>query len=209
MSGVTLKIPDRKLTLAIKRFIDLTASLSLLVISLPLWPVIALGIKIDSKGPVFYTQKRVGRNDRLFSLIKFRSMIKRAEENGPVWAEENDKRVTQVGRILRALHMDELPQLLNVIKGDMSLVGPRPERPEFVKELEKQIPNYSLRHRAKPGITGWAQVNFPYASSFEDSKKKLEYDLYYVSRMSLFFDSKILLRTIPRIFSGAGKSDKP
>ena len=207
MSGVTLKIPDRKLTLAIKRFIDLTASLSLLVISLPLWPVIALGIKIDSKGPVFYTQKRVGRNDHVFSLIKFRSMIKRAEENGPVWAEENDKRVTPLGRILRALHMDELPQLLNVIKGDMSLVGPRPERPEFVKELEKQIPNYSLRHRAKPGITGWAQVNFPYASSFEDSKKKLEYDLFYVLKMNLFFDSKIIIRTIPRVFSGTKKPD--
>ena len=208
MSSVTLKIPDRKLTLAIKRFIDLTASLSLLVISLPLWPVIALGIKIDSKGPVFYTQKRVGRNDHVFSLIKFRSMIKRAEENGPVWAEENDKRVTSLGKILRALHVDELPQLLHVIKGEMSLVGPRPERPEFVEVLSKEIYSFRERHKVKPGITGWAQVNHPYAASLEDSRKKLDYDLFYIKNRSLLFDLKILLLTVKRLVDGRNSRKK-
>jgi sugar transferase (PEP-CTERM system associated) len=190
------------LVLKAKRLLDIIVSSIILLISLPLWPLIALFIKINSRGPVFYTQKRVGKNESLFSLRKFRSMIDKAEENEAVWARENDKRITLVGKILRKMHLDELPQFWNVIKGDMSLVGPRPERPEFVKELKKKIPYYSLRHFMKPGITGWAQVNYPYASSLKDSQEKMEYDLYYVYHMNLLFDTNILLKTAQKILLG-------
>jgi len=180
---------------AIKRFMDILVSALGLIISTPLWPLIALVAKLDSRGPVFYIQRRVGRGGREFSLIKFRSMIDKAEEKGPLWAKDNDKRITRVGRVLRRLHLDEWPQLLNVIRGKMSLVGPRPERPEFVEKLEEAIPGFGRRHEVKPGITGWAQVKFPYASTFEESEKKLEYDLYYISRQGLMFDLKILCLT--------------
>jgi len=190
------------LVLKAKRLLDIIFSSIILLISLPLWPFIALFIKINSRGPVFYTQKRVGKNESLFSLRKFRSMIDKAEEDEAVWADENDKRITLVGKILRKLHLDELPQFWNVIKGDMSLVGPRPERPEFVEELKKKIPYYSLRHFMKPGITGWAQVNYPYASSLEDSEEKMEYDLYYVYHMNLLFDASILLKTAQKVLLG-------
>ena len=185
-----------------KRLIDIIVSSLILLISLPFWPFIAFLIKINSKGPVFYTQKRVGENESIFSLYKFRSMIDKAEKNEPLWADENDKRITFIGNILRTLHLDELPQLWNVIKRDMSLVGPRPERPEFVEKLEKKIHYYSFRHFTKPGLTGWAQVNYPYASSLQDSQEKLEYDLYYISHMNLLLDAKILLRTAKNIVFG-------
>ena len=190
------------LVIKIKRLIDIIVSSIILLISLPLWPLFALFIKINSRGPSFYVQKRVGKNESLFSLYKFRSMIDKAEEDEAVWADENDKRITLVGKILRKLHLDELPQFWNVIKGEMSLVGPRPERPEFVEELKKKIPYYSLRHFMKPGITGWAQVNYPYASSLKDSQEKMEYDLYYVYHMNLLFDVRILLRTAQKILLG-------
>ena len=183
----------------VKRLIDITISSLILLVSLPLWPIIALFIKINSKGPVFYSQERIGKNESVFSLYKFRSMIDKAEKDGAAWADENDKRIIFVGKILRKLHLDELPQLLNVIKGDMSLLGPRPERPEFVEDFRNRIPYYSLRHFIKPGLTGWAQVNYPYASSLEDSGEKLEYDLYYISHMNLLLDLKILLKTAKTI----------
>ena len=180
----------------IERVIDIFTSSLILFVSFPLWLAIAFLIKINSKGPVFYTQQRVGINESIFYLYKFRSMVDKAEKNGAVWAEEEDKRVTFVGKFLRKLHLDELPQLLNVIKGDISLVGPRPERPEFVKELNKKIPYYSLRHFTKPGLTGWAQVNYPYAASFKDTQTKLEYDLYYISHKNLLLNLRILLKTV-------------
>ena len=190
------------LVMKVKRLIDIVVSSFILLNSWPLFPLVALLIKLNSRGPVFYIQQRVGKNESLFSLYKFRSMIDRAEENEAIWAGENDKRVTLVGKILRKLHLDELPQFWNVIKGEMSLVGPRPERTEFVEELKKKIPYYSLRHFMKPGITGWAQVNYPYASSLEDSQEKMEYDLYYVYHMNLLFDVRILLRTAQKILLG-------
>lgn len=186
----------------VKRLIDITISSLILLVSLPLWPIIALFIKINSKGPAFYAQERVGKNESVFSLYKLRSMIDKAEKDGAAWADENDKRITLVGKILRKLHLDELPQLLNVIKGDMSLLGPRPERPEFVEELKNKIPYYSFRHFIKPGLTGWAQVNYPYASSIKDSGEKLEYDLYYISHMNLLLDLRILLKTAKTIVFG-------
>ena len=194
--------PKNIVVMRAKRIIDIVVSTIILLISLPFWPVIALLIKINSRGPIFYVQKRVGQNETLFLLYKFRSMIHGAEESGALWSAEKDERITFVGKRLRRLHLDELPQFWNVIKGEMSLVGPRPERPEFVEELEKKIPFYGLRHFLKPGITGWAQVNYPYASSLKDSEEKLEYDLYYVSHMNLLFDLRILLKTSQKILLG-------
>lgn len=190
---------ETSILVKVKRLLDMTFSSLILVVTFPIWILIALLIKMNSKGPVFYTQRRVGQNEKIFSLYKFRSMIDKAENEMPVWAEEDDKRVTSVGRILRKLHLDELPQLLNVLKGEMSLVGARPERPVFVQEFEKKIPYYSLRHFLKPGLTGWAQVNYTYASSLEDSMDKLEYDLYYVYHMTLLLDLRILLKTLQNI----------
>ncbi len=182
-----------------KRIIDVVFSALFLVVSLPLWPIIALAIKINSRGPVFYTQKRVGQNEEVFSLYKFRSMIAQAEKDEPLWATENDQRITRTGRVLRKLHLDEWPQFFNVLKGDMSLVGPRPERPEFVDSFRQTISFYSLRHFLHPGLTGWAQVNYPYASSREATIRKLEYDLYYIYHASLLLDLQILLKTAQNI----------
>jgi exopolysaccharide biosynthesis polyprenyl glycosylphosphotransferase len=195
-------LSEKSFTAKIKRFSDIFFAILILTVSLPLWPLIAFAIKINSRGPVLYKQTRMGRNEAVFSLIKFRSMIDKAEKNGAVWAEMNDKRVTFIGKILRMLHLDELPQLINVLKGDMSLVGPRPERPEFVRDLNEKIPYYSFRHIMKPGLTGWAQVNLPYASSLEASHEKLEYDLFYISRVSLFLDLRILLKTAKGLMFG-------
>ncbi|MCX7994168.1 MAG: sugar transferase [candidate division WOR-3 bacterium] len=181
----------------LKRLTDIGIALLSLVILSPLLALIALLIKIDSPGPVFYTQKRVGYRGKKFFLIKFRSMIKDAEKyTGPVWAKKDDKRITRMGRIMRPLRLDELPQLINVLKGDMSFVGPRPERPHFVSKFVKQIPFYSLRHTVHPGITGWAQVKYSYDRTIEDVKKKLEYDLEYINNISLKMDLKIFLKTI-------------
>ncbi|MCS6944487.1 MAG: TIGR03013 family PEP-CTERM/XrtA system glycosyltransferase [Sutterellaceae bacterium] len=181
----------------IKRAFDLVVALALLVLAAPLMLLTALAIKLDSPGPVIYRQVRTGRAGRPFTVLKFRSMRTDAEHNGvPVWAQANDARVTRVGRVIRKLRIDELPQLINVLRGEMSFVGPRPERPEFVAKLKEQIPFYDLRHSVKPGLTGWAQVRFAYAASVDDARTKLQYDLYYVKNHSLFLDILILFETV-------------
>ena len=170
-----------------KRCFDIGLALALLLFTLPLMLLTALLIVLDSKGPVFYRQERVGLNGRPFLVIKFRSMRTDAEKDGaPQWAKRRDSRVTRVGALIRKLRIDELPQLLNVLHGEMSLVGPRPERPCFVEEFTKRIPFYAERHCVKPGITGWAQVNYPYGASLDDARNKLAYDLYYVKNRGLF-----------------------
>jgi exopolysaccharide biosynthesis polyprenyl glycosylphosphotransferase len=185
----------------LKRFIDVFLALFILLVSLPLWPLIILAIKLEDKGPIFYSQKRIGKNKSSFLLIKFRSMKVEAEkETGAVWAEKEDPRVTRVGKILRQSHLDEIPQMLNVLKGDISLVGPRPERPEFVAQLEKEIPYYHIRHLIKPGFTGWAQIKFRYGRSIMDSFEKFQYDLYYLKNRSLLLDFQILLKTFQLFF---------
>ncbi len=193
---------NERFTGGLKRLFDFGLAGILLLASLPLWPIIALLIKIESKGPIFYGQTRVGKNGTVFRLYKFRSMVDKAEDNEAVWAQKDDHRVTRVGRMLRKFHLDELPQLWNVLRGEMSLVGPRPERPEFVGELKKEVPYYALRHFVRPGLTGWAQINYRYAASTIDTKVKLEYDLYYVSRMNLIFDLKIIVMTMAGVLSG-------
>ena len=186
---------------SIKRLLDIFSSILFSVLFLPLIPFIALAIKLESEGPVFYSQERVGKNKKIFKLIKFRSMKESAEkETGAVWAQEKDPRITKVGKFLRKTHLDEIPQLVNIFKGDISLVGPRPERPEFVEKLEKEIPNYNLRHIIKPGFTGWAQVRFRYARTIDDSEEKFEYDLYYVKNRSLIVDLIIFLKTFSLFF---------
>lgn len=188
-----------------KRLFDIAASLFLLSLALPFMIVAAFAILLESGRPIFYTQRRVGLRGECFDVIKFRSMRTDAEVDGkPVWAAKEDSRVTRVGRFIRKTRIDELPQLLNVLKGDMSFVGPRPERPEFVSELAQAIPYYDLRHHVKPGITGWAQVSYPYGSSIKDAREKLQYDLYYLKNYSVFLDVNILLQTIQVILWGKG-----
>ena len=188
-----------------KRLTDIIVSLVILLAGLPLWIIVAILIKIDSPGPVIYKQERVGKDGKIFTLYKFRSMYKDAEEEtGPTWTMKNDPRVTRVGKILRKLHIDEVPQFINVLKGDMSLIGPRPERPIFVEKLSKEIPLYKRRLKVKPGITGWAQVKYKYDESIEDVKKKLQYDLFYIENMSFKMDLKIFIHTIFHIISGKG-----
>lgn len=191
---------QKRLYTNLKRVIDIASALIILVLTFWLWPLIALLIKFDTNGPVFYTQERVGYNKRIFKLIKFRSMIESAEINGPIWAQKNDPRVTRVGKYLRRTHLDELPQMLNVLMSDISLVGPRPERIEFVKELETEVPHYNVRHIIKPGFTGWAQVNYRYARTPEDTYEKFQYDLYYLKNRSLILDISIILKTISLFF---------
>jgi sugar transferase (PEP-CTERM system associated) len=175
------------------------------VLSLPILLLTALAVKLDSRGPIFYVQERVGRNDRTFKIIKFRSMRVGAEaKSGPVWAEEDDPRVTRIGRIIRKLRIDELPQFVNVIRGDMNFVGPRPERPMFVEQLSEIVPYYSQRHVVKPGLTGWAQIKYPYGASVEDSIEKLRYDLYYIKNQSLLLDAIIVFETIKIVMFGRG-----
>ncbi|MFC3713482.1 TIGR03013 family XrtA/PEP-CTERM system glycosyltransferase [Sphingoaurantiacus capsulatus] len=180
-----------------KRLYDIAASSLLLAISSPLLLVAAALIKLTSPGPVFYRQERVGQFGRSFDVIKFRSMRTDAEKDGtPQWAQKSDPRVTAIGRIIRATRIDEIPQIINVLRGDMSFVGPRPERPFFVQDLAAQIPFYNERHVVKPGITGWAQLNYPYGASVDDARHKLEYDLYYVKNYSMFLDLLILIQTV-------------
>jgi len=194
-----------KLLTATRRFISMLFAGVLLLLLSPLMFVTAFLIKIDSPGPVFYTQKRVGKNGRVFEIIKFRSMRQDAEGgNGPRWATENDPRVTRVGKGIRQARIDEIPQLFNVLRGDLDLVGTRPERPEFVEELTKIIPYYSLRHTVRPGLTGWAQVMFPYSGTIEESKGKLQYDLFYIKNMSVKLDLLILFRTVKIVLLGRG-----
>jgi exopolysaccharide biosynthesis polyprenyl glycosylphosphotransferase len=181
----------------VKRLSDLIFSLMLLSLMLPLMVLTALAIKIDSRGPVFYRQQRIGQFAKPFTVLKFRSMAIDAEAGGsPRWAQRHDPRITRVGRFIRATRIDELPQLANVIRGEMSLVGPRPERPHFVEQLTRAIPFYRQRAYVKPGVTGWAQINFPYGASVEDAREKLAYDLYYVKNRSLLLDAVILVSTV-------------
>jgi sugar transferase (PEP-CTERM system associated) len=189
-----------------KRVFDVAVSLAMLVAALPAFVLTALAIWLEegARAPVFYRQERVGRDGRVFEVIKFRSMRVDAEALGAQWATQDDPRVTRVGRVIRKVRIDELPQLWNVLRGDMSFVGPRPERPQFVAELARKIPYYSLRHRVNPGITGWAQVRYPYGASDRDAKEKLQYDLYYIKNYSIFLDLTILLQTVQVILSGQG-----
>ena len=175
---------------------DIATSLAFLVFTLPLVLIVTLAIRLDSPGPVLYRQERVGKDGKPFVLLKFRSMNCNAEARGPAWAQQRDPRVTRVGGIMRRTRIDELPQLLNVLRGEMSFIGPRPERPHFVEQLADLIPFYRDRARVKPGLTGWAQVNFPYGASVEDARTKLSYDLYYVKNQSIMLDLMILFATV-------------
>lgn len=188
----------------IKRLVDMGAAAAILMASLPLLLAAMVAIRMESPGPVFYRQQRVGLFGRPFRICKLRTMRSDAERDGPVWAMQQDSRVTRVGAILRKSRIDELPQLLNVLAGDMSLIGPRPERPEFVGTLREQIAFYDLRHGLRPGITGWAQVSYPYGASVEDAAAKLEYDLFYIRHWSLWFDLRIALRTLRTVLTGQG-----
>ncbi len=186
----------------LKRLLDISISLVFLIILLPFFVLISLLIKLTSKGPVFFKQTRVSMHDTLFTIYKFRSMRIDAEKDGAVWTKDDktDNRITVVGRILRKSHFDEIPQLINILRGDISFVGPRPERPEFTKMLEEEIMYYTFRHSVKPGLTGWAQINYRYGSSVEDTKEKLKYDFYYIKNRNIFLDILILLKTVAMVF---------
>jgi sugar transferase (PEP-CTERM system associated) len=190
----------------IKRLFDITMSLAGLLLSSPLMVLAAVAVKLESPGPILYRQPRLGQNGCVFILNKFRSMREDAEkETGPVWTTRRDPRITRVGSFLRRTRLDELPQLFNVLVGHMSFIGPRPERPEFVAELQKQIPYYMERLAVKPGITGWAQVKYQYGSSVEDALEKLQYDLYYIKNLSLFLDLLIVLNTVQVVLFARGR----
>ncbi|MBN1291032.1 MAG: sugar transferase [Candidatus Latescibacteria bacterium] len=189
----------------VKRLIDVCFALTVIVLLFPLFCIVAVVIKLESKGPVFYIQERVGYRGKIFKLWKFRSMVADAEKHsGPVWAEKNDSRMTRFGRIIRKMRIDELPQMYNILKGDMSLVGPRPERDFFVEQLKKKIPYYPLRLKVKPGLTGWAQTKHNYDRSLDDVREKLKYDLYYIENMSLSMDFKIIIATIFVVLGAKG-----
>lgn len=188
-----------------RRILSTLMSLTLLLVVLPLLPFVILAIKLGSKGPVLYRQKRVGRAGRTFYCYKFRTMRQDAEaDTGPTWAGDDDPRITRVGKFLRASRLDEIPQLWCVFKGDMAFVGPRPERPEFVEWLSKEIPYYGVRHAVRPGITGWAQISYKYGNTVEDAKQKLQYDLFYIKNASLGLDILIMLQTIKIVLLGRG-----
>jgi len=194
-----------RLTRFVKRMLDLSFSMILAICTAPLMLLTAIAIRIDSAGPALYSQERVGENGRVFRIYKFRSMRSDAEKAGtPVWARDKDDRITRVGRFIRKTRLDELPQLWNVMHGDMSFVGPRPERPFFVEQLAREIPFYLQRHAVRPGLTGWAQVKYQYGSTVEDAMEKLRYDLYYVKHLSVFFDLTIVLDTVKVILFGKG-----
>ncbi len=193
------------LGLRLKRMLDGMFALVLLVLALPIAAVVAVVIKLDSRGPVIFKQERTGQDGRVFRIYKFRSMRVDAEQAGPQWAVDGDPRITRVGRVIRAARLDELPQLVNVLRGQMSFIGPRPERPVFNAVLERQIPYYDLRHLVRPGITGWAQVMYPYGASIDDAREKLQYDLYYIKNYSLMLDIAILLKTLRVVVLGKGR----
>ncbi len=190
--------------LVVKRIISIVVSIAVSMVFLPLIPFIVLVIKLTSPGPILYGQKRVGYHGRVFTCWKFRTMRQDAEANGAQWAQGNDPRVTTAGRILRKLRLDELPQLWNVLKGDMGFVGPRPERPEFVNWLSREIPYYNLRHIVPPGLTGWAQVKYPYGASLEEAKEKLRYDLYYIKNIAPMLDLVVVFQTVKIILLRRG-----
>ena len=188
----------------VKRMIDLGLAGALIAFTAPVLLAAAIAIKLESPGPVFYRQTRVGHDHKRFDLWKFRSMTVDAEAQGAVWAKQNDRRVTRVGALLRRTRIDEIPQAFNIFAGQMSFVGPRPERPEFTGLLDEAVPHYARRHLVKPGLTGWAQVNYPYGASVEDAAAKLEYDLYYVQHFSLVLDLWIVVKTLRVAASGSG-----
>jgi len=178
----------------IKRFFDFVGGIMLFIISLPLWPIIGLFIKLDPRGPILYRSIRIGKNRKKFIIYKFRTMVQGADKIGPSWTLKNDSRITKIGKILRFTHLDEIPQVLNIIKGDISFVGPRPEEEKLTELFVKEIPFYEYRFLMKPGVIGWAQINYPHGSSIEDARKKLEYDFYYFKNRNLFFDLIISLK---------------
>lgn len=188
----------------IKRAIDIVIALLALVITLPIMVLVALAIWLESGGPIFFRQERTGLKGCSFQILKFRSMRQNAEANGPVWALKDDNRITRVGRVIRKYRLDELPQIFNVLRGEMSLVGPRPERPHFCEMLEHNIPFFALRHSIRPGITGWAQIKYQYGASIEDSKTKLEYDFFYIKHMSFLLDLAIIFETAKVMMHGRG-----
>jgi len=194
-----------RLTLGLKRALDLWFAILGLLLASPVMLLVAIAVKLDSKGPILYRQERVGYRRRHFEVLKFRSMRVDAEKNNQAqWAQKYDPRVTRIGGFLRKYRLDELPQFINVIRGDMSFVGPRPERPVFVDLLRKEISYYDERHSARPGLTGWAQVRYPYGSTVEDAYRKLEYDLFYLKNMSVLFDCAIILQTVRTVLTGSG-----
>tara|TARA_Y100000768_G_scaffold251201_1_gene190855 strand:- start:633 stop:2030 length:1398 start_codon:yes stop_codon:yes gene_type:complete len=187
----------------LKRFIDVLIAFIGIIICIPLWLIIGILIKVDSNGPIFYSQSRTGKEEKLFNILKFRSMISDAEsETGPIWSDSDDKRITRLGKILRRFHLDETPQLINILKGDMSIVGPRPERPFFIEKLKEAYPFYSRRLKIRPGVTGWAQINQPFDTNIKDVHQKLKYDFYYIENLNLKLDFHILFRTIWVILRG-------
>jgi exopolysaccharide biosynthesis polyprenyl glycosylphosphotransferase len=190
---------------AATRIFDVVVGSALLLAAIPAMAIVSLAIRAQGGGPVLYRQTRTGLDGSLFQMLKFRSMHCDAESDGmPQWAAEDDPRVTRVGRMIRATRLDELPQIINVLRGEMSLVGPRPERPYFVEALSRDIPHYAHRHTVKPGITGWAQVRYRYAASMVEAARKLDFDLYYVRHRSLILDLRILLETVPVVLTADG-----
>jgi len=204
--GDSVTPPRQRAGAVLKRLTDMCVAAGGLVALAPLMAVLAALIKLESKGPVIYRQRRLGRGRRPFEMLKFRSMVDQAEQaTGPVWARPNDPRCTPLGRLMRPLHLDELPQLVNVLRGEMSLVGPRPERPELAEDLLSSIPAYHRRLAVKPGVTGWAQINHGYDRGVDDVRRKLEYDLFYVKRLGPLFDAAILLRTADAVIFGKSR----
>ena len=188
---------------SIKRIFESIISAVAIIFCLPFWLIVSIIIKMDSKGPIFYKQSRAGMNGKLFEIIKFRSMVFNAEsDTGPIWAEKEDSRVTRIGKLLRRLHIDETPQLINILKGDMSIVGPRPERPYFVEKLRKTYPFYNRRLKIRPGVTGWAQINQPFDTNIKDVHQKLKYDFYYIENLSFKLDLHIVFRTLWVVLRG-------
>jgi exopolysaccharide biosynthesis polyprenyl glycosylphosphotransferase len=205
LENTGFEIYHNNFNLKAKRLLDLLFALLIGIFAAPVIVLAAIIVKLESKGPVFFIQERIGEGNKKFNIVKFRSMTTDAEKDGPQWASKNDNRVTKFGKIMRATRIDELPQLWNVLRGEMSFVGPRPEREYFIQQLEKEIPYYNLRHTVKPGLTGWAQVMYPYGASVEDAYRKLQYDLYYIKHHSIPFDVKVLLKTVTIVIFGKGR----
>ena len=205
LENTGFEIYHNNFNLKAKRLLDLFFAMLIGIFAAPVIILAAIIVKLESKGPIFFIQERIGEGNKKFNIVKFRSMTTDAEKNGPQWASKNDNRVTKFGKIMRATRIDELPQLWNVLRGEMSFVGPRPEREFFIQQLEKEIPYYNLRHTVKPGLTGWAQVMYPYGASVEDAYRKLQYDLYYIKHHSIPFDVKVLLKTVTIVIFGKGR----
>lgn len=205
LENTGFEIYHNNFNLKAKRLLDLLFALLIGIFAAPVIVLAAIIVKLESKGPIFFIQERIGEGNKKFNIVKFRSMTTDAEKDGPQWASKNDNRVTKFGKIMRATRIDELPQLWNVLRGEMSFVGPRPEREFFIQQLEKEIPYYNLRHTVKPGLTGWAQVMYPYGASVEDAYRKLQYDLYYIKHHSIPFDVKVLLKTVTIVIFGKGR----